>query len=77
MSRGLGNYDGELTIELLDEEFKKEFALEGQYWFRLKKRQPATLELISQIGGALTMSEEKWNLFIPDEEFEYRDESTY
>lgn len=77
MSRGLGNYEGDLTIEFLDEEFKKEFALEGQYWFRLKKRQPATLKLISQIGGELSMSEEKWNLFIPDEEFEFRDESTY
>lgn len=76
-SRGMGKYEGELTVEVLDEEFRKEFVLEGQYWFRLKKRQPSKLKLTPQIGGELTMSEEKWNLFIPDEEFEYRDESTY
>ena len=76
-SRGMGNFEGDLTIEIIDEEFRKEFVLEGQYWFRLKKRQPDKLKLVPQIGGELTMDEDKWNLNIPDEEFEYRDESTY
>ena len=76
-SRGMGNFEGDLTIEIIDEEFRKEFVLEGQYWFRLKKRQPDKLKLVPQIGGELIMDEDKWNLNIPDEEFEYRDESTY
>lgn len=76
-SRGMGDYEGELTIDEIDLEFKKEYVQEGQYWFRLKRRQIPTLKLISAIGGVLEMDETKWNLAIPDAEFEYRQEGTY
>lgn len=76
-SRGMGNYEGTLTEGEIDLEFKKEYAQEGQYWFRLKRRQISVLELIPDIGGTIVMNEDKWNLTIPDEEFEFRPEGTY
>lgn len=72
----------DLTPEVLDREFQKEYACEGQYWFRLRRRQVEKLPLASHFkdengNDYLIMNEDRWTLTIPDEEFEYRDESTY
>lgn len=76
-SRGMGNFEESLTTDEIDLEFRKEFLQEGQYWFRLKRRQVPEIALIPALGGTLQMDDEKWTLQIPDEEFEFRQEGSY
>ena len=73
----MGKFDGELTINEIDMEFRKEFLQEGQYWFRLRRRQVPEIKLIPALGGTLRMDEMKWSLGIPDAEFEFRPEGSY
>ena len=80
-SRGLREVEGPVTTEMLDEQLWKEYAQEGHYWFRLKKRHRPTLTLEPGLGhrygATLDMDESKWNLKIPDGEFEFRPDGTF
>lgn len=75
-SRGLEGFAGNLTTEDLDTEWRKELVQEGQVWFLMKHRQIETVK-DDYSGATITMKPEMWQLLIPDEEFEFRDESTY
>lgn len=81
-SRGLYPVEGPLTMEMIDDQVKKEFAQEGQYWFRLRRNQVETISVAPVVAArhsiyTLTMDEDKWTYWIPDGEFEFRAEGTY
>lgn len=73
-SRGLERFEGELTLENIDKEWRRELAQEGQVWFRMKHRHPETVEAVDR--NVITMTEEMWQLLIPDDEFEFREDFT-
>ena len=72
ISRGLSKFPGTLTLENIDKEWRKELVCEGQVWFQMKHRYPQTV--ISAYGQELTMSENMWQLLIPDDEFDFRED---
>lgn len=77
-SRGLNGFapgESELTLEDIDREWRKELVQEGQVWFLMKHRQYPTVQNVN--NQVITMTGEMWQLLIPDDEFEFRDESTF
>lgn len=74
-SRGLGSLDGKLSKEHIDREWRKEFISEGQVWFLMKRRQLPEIRSV-HTKNDIRMTEELWQMSIPLDEFEYRDEST-
>lgn len=72
ISRGLPKFPGTLTLENIDKEWRKELVCEGQVWFQMKHRHPRTVT--SAYGQELTMSEGMWQLLIPDDEFDFRED---
>ena len=73
-SRGLERFDGELTLEDIDKEWRRELVQEGQVWFLMKHRHPETVTTV--YSEEVTMTEGKWQLLIPDDEFEFREDFT-
>ena len=73
-SRGLERFEGVLTLENIDKEYRKELAQEGQVWFRMKHRRPETVKAADK--KVVTMTEAMWQLLIPDDEFEFREDFT-
>ena len=64
-----------MTLEDIDREWRKELVQEGQVWFLMKHRQYPTVQNVN--NQVITMTGEMWQLLIPDDEFEFRDESTF
>ena len=80
-SRGL-NTEESITKEDVDKQFWREYLQEGQYWFRLRRRQVPEIEVEPALANAkgiktIQMDENKWSLPIPDSEFEFREDGSY
>lgn len=75
-ARGLSGFSGNLTTDDLDTEWRKELIQEGQAWFLMKHRHYETITPASENSNKIEMTEAMWQLLIPDDEFEFRDEST-
>lgn len=73
-SRGLEQFQGELTLDDIDNEWRRELVQEGQVWFLMKHRHPETVTTVYK--DEITMTEDKWQLRIPDDEFEFREDFT-
>ena len=80
-SRGFNRVEN-VTKKDIDHQFWREYIQEGQYWFRLKRFQVSEITVepaLAAVKGVKTikMDESKWNLPIPDSEFEFREEGSY
>ena len=80
-SRGLSKVE-KVTLEDIDKQFWREYLVEGQYWFRLRRQKVKTIKVekkLAAIKGVneIEMDESKWTLPIPDSEFEFREDGTY
>ena len=80
-SRGFNRVEN-VTKKDIDHQFWREYIQEGQYWFRLKRFQVSEITVepaLAVVKGVKTikMDESKWNLPIPDSEFEFREEGSY
>lgn len=73
-SRGMSRFVGTLTLDNIDKEWRKELVAEGQVWFQMKHRHPQTVTTV--YGNELTMTEGMWQLLIPDDEFDFREDFT-
>ncbi len=76
-SRGLVKFETtseQLTLDDIDKEWRKELVQEGQVWFMMKHRHYPEVENV--YGNVITMTEEMWQILIPVDEMDFRDEST-
>lgn len=74
-SRGLERFNDALTLEGIDREWRRELVQEGQVWFLMKRRHPEKVVAVHS-NEEITMTEDKWQLLIPDDEFEFREDFT-
>ncbi len=74
-SRGLEQFNELLTLEGIDKEWRRELVQEGQVWFLMKRRHPEKVVAVHN-NQEIIMTEDKWQLLIPDDEFEFREDFT-
>ena len=74
-SRGLEQFNDALTLEGIEKEWRRELVQEGQVWFLMKRRHPEKVVAVYN-GEEIIMTEDKWQLLIPDDEFEFREDFT-
>ncbi len=74
-SRGLDQFNDALTLEGIEKEWRRELVQEGQVWFLMKRRHPEKVVAVYN-GEEIIMTEDKWQLLIPDDEFEFREDFT-
>ncbi len=74
-SRGLEQFNELLTLEGIDKEWRRELVQEGQVWFLMKRRPPEKVVAVHN-NQEIIMTEDKWQLLIPDDEFEFREDFT-
>ncbi len=74
-SRGLDQFNDALTLEGIEKEWRRELVQEGQVWFLMKRRHPEKV-VDAHNSEEIIMTEDKWQLLIPDDEFEFREDFT-
>lgn len=71
-ARGFKWEEVELTQELINKEYRKEFIGEGREWWNLKRQFHTFTNMAYQWGALQEATEEIYMWPIPDQEFEYR-----